>query len=762
MKPIVWVDVLDHIETLHPGEHVSPTFMNAWLLSFWNRLNRPSPRYIPMEYINRQDPVTAEEIAEFRKSFGVEKSCPKQDLIGFIHNSGRGHYCFLYIASLNNIQLLGKETHEDGTEEGNWHEWHGTHIWRNMCLLHGWSYSLGLSIDKRNWVQNSYDNGPTTCQVVEHVWTHGVTWDVTGLWRKPNFPCGHVMRIRMGNDAFQMVKVSFEALSQLSKNELDAFLNIHGQDDTILSEIAVVERMLQHDSSASTNLQLNIKKNTDAMETCQDCTANLPALPKYRTMKQILDRYPALQGAKRHVGQPGGLEHNVQDSISSEDERPQVHNTQLGPQRQHRGTKDVAQTAIYRFARPIAPPHLPPFKRKNGLYTPFNWKYDDYQCGPTMDELEPISDTVIQLADKSLAYIAGKLLDIPWRLFRDYGYRLPPHFCQMFHLRDPFMVKQHLMGFVMCSTPTSTPTNTPSSTLFHDSGQTDLNSSPPNLYSTPVQSTESCHHTLPLSSLSNNSGQIDSNSSPTDLYSAALQSKQAGHPESCSQVGPPSSPASSWCQSTIETRRGEADITDSVTMGAEAMIQLSKDIMNDDIFVTGKTFEGKFITVDLQQDSVIPENINYAMDIDSLIWITRKPHFALAVELYTSPVFRNTAPISKDNHVKIEALYPPVEQGKRDEWWSRSFSLSRIPHALLGKIGKANLSIFLPRMIHQDPYTHKWANVVPPELQTEQRSRAQRGKAASELGPKGRGGVARVCNLFWAPIKCSPFFGRRS
>ena len=229
-----------------------------------------------------------------------------------------------------------------------------------------------------------------------------------------------------------------------------------------------------------------------------------------------------------------------------------------------------------------------------------------------------------------------------------------------------------------------------------------LNSSPLNHYGT-LQSRESCHHTPPLSSLSHNSGQIDPNLSPTNLYSAALQRS--------SQVGPPSS--------TIETRRGEAEITDTVTMGAEEMIQLSKDIMNDDIFVTGKTSEGKFINVNLQQDSVVPENINYAIDIDSLIWITRKPQFALAVELYTSPVFRNTAPISKDNHVKIEALYPPVEQGKRDEWWSRSFSLSRIPHALLGKIGKANLSIFLPRMIHQDPYTRRWANVVPPEVQTQ-------------------------------------------
>jgi hypothetical protein len=638
-----------------------------------------------MEYINKREPVTAEEIEGFRKFFGVERSSPKQDLIGFIHISGNHHYCFLYIASLNNIQLLGKERHENGTEAGTWEEWHGAHIWRNICLLHSWSYSISISIDKRNWVQNNYDSGPTTCQVIEHIWTNGVTWDVTGLWQKPHFPCAHVMRIRMGNDAFQMVKISLEALSQLSKNELDAFLRIHGQDDAILSEVAIVERMLQHDSPASTNLQLNVKRNTDAMETCQDCAAHLPALPKYRIMKQLLDRYPALQGAKRHLGQPGISEHIPQDSISSEeDERLQDHSAKIGPQRWHGETsRNMAQTTIYRFPRPIAPPDLPPLKRKVGLYNPFHWDYDDYQCGPTMDELEPISDAVIQLADKSLAYIAGKLLDIPWRLFRDYGYRLPPHFFQIFHLNNPFMVKEHLMGFILHSTPPSTPSS--------HSGQADLNSSPPNHYTTPLQSIRTSHHPLPpITSL-----------------------------QSSSQIGPPSSPSCGQFQSTIETRRGEAEITDSVTMGADEMVQLAKNIINEDIFVTGRTSKGQFINVDLQQDSVIPENISYAIDIDSVIWVTRKPHFALAVELYTSPVIRNTAPICKDNHVKIEMLYPPVEQGKRDEWWSRSFHLSRIPHALLGKIGKANLSIFLPRMTHQDPYTHRWTNVVPPGVQTQ-------------------------------------------
>jgi hypothetical protein len=649
MQPLVWVDVLEHIGTLHPGDHVSPTVMNAWLLHCWSKLNRPYPRYIPMEYMNRRQVVTAHEIEEFQKYFHVDGPSEKQDLVGFLQTSGSHFYCFLYIASLNNIQLLGKETDAEGTEVGNWDEWNGNLVWRNICLLHGWPYTLSITIDKRNWLQNSFDSGLTTCQVIEHIWTNGVTWDATGLWRKPHFPCGHVMRIRIGNDAYQMVKVSFDALLQLSKNELDVYFKIHGQDNSILAEVAIVERMLKDDSQASVTFKSFVKMNIDAMETCQDCAANLPALPKHRTMKQLLDRYPMLKGARRHIGQPGGLNPDTHEGSSGEESnRPHSPDKQQDIKRRHRATQDITQTAINRFPRPIAAPHLPTLKHQTGLYSPFSWNYDDYQDGPTMDELEPISDTVIQLASKSLAYIAGKLLDMPWRLFRDYGYRLTPQFFQMFHLRHPVMVKEHLMvtGLVHPSPPIS-----------------------------PVQS-----------------------NAETNLYS---------------------SPSSIPFQAMLETRRGEAEVTDVTTVAASEMIQLSKQITNDDIFISGKTSDGHFINVDLQQDAVTPEKIIYAIDIDSVIWITRKPRFTLAVELYTSPVFRNNAPISKDNHVKVELLYPPVEQGIREEWWSRSFRLSRIPHVLLGKIGKANLCLFLPRMTHQDPYTHRWANVVPPEVQTQ-------------------------------------------
>ena len=598
-----------------------------------------------MEYMNRRQVVTAHEIEEFQKYFHVEGSHQKQDLIGFIHVSGNHYFCILYIASLNNIQLLGKDLDAEGTEAGNWEEWHGNLVWRNLCLLHGWPYSLSITIDKRNWIQSSFDSGPTICQVMEHIWTNGVRWDVTGLWKKPHFPCAHVARIRMGNDVYKMVKTSFEALQQFSKNELDEYFRRHGQDESILSEVPIVERMLKDDSQA---VQSCVKMNADAMETCQGCAANLPTLPKHRTMKQLLDRYPALRGARRHLETPtGGSSHEAHESSAGEEE-PHPHKIQL--HRRHRVTKDIGQTTIYRFPRPIAAPHIPPLKHQTGLYNPFIWNYDEYQHGPTMDELMPISDTVIQFASKSLAYIAGKLLDIPWRLFRDYGYRLPSQFFQMFHLQQPVMVKEHLMVIQ------------------------DLHALSPGSQS------HSTAHTEPH---------------------LALPSQIPLH------------------GNTVETRQGAAEIPDLITMGASEMIQLSKQVSNDDIFVTGKTADGQFINVNLQQDSVTPEKIIYAIDIDSVIWITRMPRFSLAVELYISPVFRNKAPISKDNHVKVELLYPPVEQGQRDEWWTRSFRLSRIPHVLLGKMGKANICLFLPRMTHQDPYTHRWANVVPPEVQTQ-------------------------------------------
>ncbi|KAF8057192.1 hypothetical protein FPV67DRAFT_1430596 [Lyophyllum atratum] len=190
----------------------------------------------------------------------------------------------------------------------------------------------------------------------------------------------------------------------------------------------------------------------------------------------------------------------------------------------------------------------------------------------------------------------------------------------------------------------------------------------------------------------------------------------------------PSSP-SDELESTIQkTRRGDLiQVFDRVIMGAQEMIDAADAERDDSLFVTGTTSDNKYIYVDLCRDAVPISEEDYvrSCDIDSLIWISKHPRVAQAANIFTAPVIRNRAPIAKHNHVYVDVLRPPSEDdrrqmGSRTEWVERRFRLSRIPHLALGKMGDAgcnvNILMFFPRMPHQHPHTHRWANNLPPHL----------------------------------------------
>ncbi|KAF8055952.1 hypothetical protein FPV67DRAFT_1457535 [Lyophyllum atratum] len=190
----------------------------------------------------------------------------------------------------------------------------------------------------------------------------------------------------------------------------------------------------------------------------------------------------------------------------------------------------------------------------------------------------------------------------------------------------------------------------------------------------------------------------------------------------------PSSP-SDELESTIQkTRRGDLiQVFDRVIMGAQEMIDAADAERDDSLFVTGTTSDNKYIYVDLCRDAVPISEEDYvrSCDIDSLIWISKHPRVAQAANIFTAPVIRNRAPIAKHNHVYVDVLRPPSEDdrrqmGSRAEWVERRFRLSRIPHLALGKMGDAgcnvNILMFFPRMPHQHPHTHRWANNLPPHL----------------------------------------------
>ena len=159
----------------------------------------------------------------------------------------------------------------------------------------------------------------------------------------------------------------------------------------------------------------------------------------------------------------------------------------------------------------------------------------------------------------------------------------------------------------------------------------------------------------------------------------------------------------------LEKGRNGKDIrvNDHLVVGLEDMMELAER-EGKGILLTGKTKEGQIICLDLLLDAK-ETKVTHSTDIDSLVWITRKPKFKGPIGIYTAPVMRDRAPIWKNNHISVDILYPPSEEdrfrlGDRTEWFAKAFSLSTIPH-LFGTIAQVT-GVSVDR-IHP---THKFLN----------------------------------------------------
>jgi hypothetical protein len=170
----------------------------------------------------------------------------------------------------------------------------------------------------------------------------------------------------------------------------------------------------------------------------------------------------------------------------------------------------------------------------------------------------------------------------------------------------------------------------------------------------------------------------------------------------------------------------EIDINDLLHVGARGLLEIADGEQDDTVLLTGKTMKDQYILLDLQKDAVRPENLMYSCDIDSLIWITRTPTFIGPFGIYAAPVIRDKAPIWKNNHVRVELLFPQSEEdreqgGMREEWWTKPFSLSNIPHLLFGVLHQGSPSVeillFFPRMTHKHPYLHYSETLIPKDIQ---------------------------------------------
>jgi len=687
MDPRVWYFALQDLPELKSEGWISATSIDMWLSDLWfNKYRKPRFRYIPTAFIQPAQNAPSQgqdgdqeglsDINKFRSLFddlpsSTDDPCELENFVTVLVVGGNHYATLVFTPREKRIHVLGRiiTTNQRVKATQNWEEWGGPRIWAQVCKLYGWSPAQfpGLSINTVDWIQNGYDCGPISCQVVESLWISGLPLDGNGLWKRPSLPCCHSLRLNIATKVHQLAADGFSAFIGIKgspyRQQMDEYLEGHIDNWTDFED-EIREKFSRHPRYALKPLDADLRR---AMLACSSCLKRLTAnatrskarnhtqpermnkaamrphstqtlLRGTKAKNDLVENLEAGEEVTPHNGDSGEEDSGNCSSgnESGRDASWKDHPTgafQVG---------DWKQAKIGRFPRPKNGPILPPLRSLRGLRHPFSHDYDNYTDGPTLDVLDPIPDTIMQLAQISLVYIANRVITNPWSLFeKDHGYRLLSDYAQMSLLTKPILVREHL--------------------------------SPVGLLNPP--------HAFTLH-----------------------------NPKKKSRSGDP------------------IIVHDRITLGAEALLDLADDEGNDLLLLTGRLehFDRAYVYLDLEKDRVDPQHIYKACDIDSLIWITRKPKFNGCIGIYEMPVIREKPPIWKNNHIMVELLFPQSEDdklqgGPRTEWQTKAFRLSTIPHLSFGLIGQSTSSVelvlFFPRMTHRHPHLGRWENAIPSHIQ---------------------------------------------
>lgn len=659
LNPFRWALLLDEepgicspFQSLSAKSWVECMLLDLWLLHRWTALGSPPFRYIPFLFL--QDANISEHTkARFRRIFGVASGnhTSLSSSITLLHVGGNHYCCMAFIPLLREVHILGRLIGKrDPARRLNpsWELWGGDKIYETAAKLHDWDLSVRPAVYEVNWPQNGYDCGPIAVQVMEEIWSNGgLNRDHKAFWRRPLLACPHSVRMQMAEGVHTAILTNIDKFNSLCTTYLPEQIEdlmslrltqddrrhvpLDANFDQMSGLVRNIARSLRPNPGQCLAALLgNIKADTEVCGRCLGQTRRRAIGRNYRGHKEI---HSALGNPGRGDGDSFEANQSLVVGENGDEDPEEV--AALVNRALHVG--DWSQASLGRFPRPTAAPVLPRLESLTGLNIPFSSDFDDYEGAPTSETLDPIPDTQLQFAEVNVAYMAEKVITNPWTTFIDYGYRLLPDFAQAYVLKEPIMLKEHLM---------------PAGINF--------------VYKEPNFQLEHDRH------------------------------------------------------------GNEITVDDVEILGAGEMLTRGKETGDMDMFVTGKTADGKFVCVDLERDQSQPVAVQASVDIDSIIWTTRFPKFKKSVSLFQRPVIRPRAPIYKHNHTYIDILFPQTpeefdEPGERFQWSTRRFKLSQIPHVLVGTMGdangSANLYMVLPRMIHRHPYLIRWSNNVPWNIQ---------------------------------------------
>jgi hypothetical protein len=450
-----WSLALTELKTLMPRTWVEGPVLDFFLLTVFNSVQNPasSVRYLHLDLLRYDNPSDL-KIQGFRETYSLPPigECPLVTVVGVIWAFDH-FFAAVFSPEHRHVHLLGRYIsselgHTD--ESTNWKSWRGPELWKKICKLHGWNV-LEMKVTGTSWPQNGYDCGPITGHVLEHIIKHGFVVDQDGMWLQPELPCGHLMRREMA------VTVHLSCT-----NARRRYLELVGHNPAMVDILESPTDGIDFDHSIQTRafIKPTLDMLNKTISTCRYCRSQLD---KGKTIHNnlntlhtgdtagIFKKYPSLKGSRKFVQVEDDLveEEKIEEEDDEGEEVVKGLNCQVQEPDEQRYSrisrkpvKDWNEARLGRFPRPCQPPELPPLDSLVGLWPSFDRYFDDYEEGPTLEIMEPPADF---LPDYPLVYFANKIVEDPWELFKDYGWRTMTSFSHMFHLRNPVTPLEHIL-----------------------------------------------------------------------------------------------------------------------------------------------------------------------------------------------------------------------------------------------------------------------------------------------------------------------------
>ena len=655
MDPMMLARAYSDLSVLGNKKWITDSCIDPWLLNMWKTMLHPKFRYLATFFI---PPVaigetTDEEVKFFRTFYSLpepETPCALEDVV-YVLNTGQdpkkmgNHFCTVaFLPSKNVIYILCRRYMENSHNynDKDWESWDGKRIWTRVCRLYGWNEKqLGkMRLCSVNWKQNGYDCGPIACQIVQQLMNQGlrINRDL------PNLPCCHALRKAMAQTINDLIVDGFEKFVSLDENRIRGMIDDESEYDNWVGLMDTLREGLEADPASE--MKAVVEDLDKAMMGCQQCQDMLeeieerdcPIVVEKKNLEDVkMGRVrKILQGARSMAVL---VKEGRTEGSDVEEEGEGEEEEEEEEEEKKKEKRIVTGVASGKGKRSASSLVVDWTEARIGRFP----RPKTVPELPQQTSLRGLNHPFDALFDD---YYNGPTMDALLTL--------PPEIMGY----DASLV--YLANRILIS-PWST---------FKDYGYRLLPNYAQNFYlGEPVMFKE---HLCPV-------GLSETPQSIIEYHSERYGSDGA---------------------------QGYA--SDCTVIGAEELLKLASKQNKDTVLLTGKIQDGgfdKYIVLDLERDKVEPGEIIYSCDIDSLIWITQKPKFIGPVGVYASPMIRNKAPIWKNNHVRVELLYPQSEEdreaaGPREEWWTKPWSLSNIPHLYFGTISPgtstADILLFFP------------------------------------------------------------------